>query len=67
MIGRATRDAQRKLKTIITEKGQEGAQAIVLAATELEMVVDVDANILPIYDSTRIHARRAAEWILSGD
>jgi len=39
----------------------------VLAATELEMVVDVDANSLPIYDSTRIHARRAAEWILSGD
>ena len=67
VIGRATRDAQRKLKTIITEKGQEGAQAIVLAATELEMVVDVDANILPIYGSTRIHARRAAEWILSGD
>ena len=38
-----------------------------LAATELEMVVDVDANSLPIYDSMRIHARRAAEWILSGD
>lgn len=67
VVGRATRDAERRLRTIITEKGQKGAQAIVLAATELEMVVDVDANILPIYDSTRIHARRAAEWLLSGD
>ncbi len=67
VIGRATRDAQRKLKTIITVKGQEGAQAIVLAATELEMVIDVDANVLPIYDSTRIHARRAAEWLLGED
>ena len=28
---------------------------------------DVDANVLPIYDSTRIHANRAAEWILSSD
>lgn len=64
MIGKATRDAQRTLRTIITRKEQEGAKAIVLACTELDMVVDVDANILPIFDSTRIHCRAAAEWIL---
>jgi aspartate racemase len=28
------------------------------------MVVDVDANVLPIYDCTRIHAEAAAAWIL---
>ena len=67
VFGRAKRDAERKLKSIITEKSQDGAQAIVLAATELDMVVDVAANVLPIYDSTRIHARRAAEWLVSGD
>ena len=66
MIGKATRDAERELKTIITVKEKDGAQAIVLACTELEMVVDVDANVLPIYDSTRIHAEKAAEWILGG-
>lgn len=64
MVGKATRDAERELKTIITVKEKDGAQAIVLACTELEMVVDVDANVLPIYDSTRIHAEKAAEWIL---
>jgi aspartate racemase len=67
MIGKATRDAERELKTIITVKEKDGAQAIVLACTELEMVVDVDANVLPIYDSTRIHAEKAAEWILGTD
>ena len=67
MVGRATRDAERRLKTIITEKAQEGAEAIVLACTELELVVDVDANVLPIYDSTRIHAQDAADWILGED
>ena len=30
---------------------------------ELESVVDVDANVLPIYDGTRIHAEAAADWI----
>jgi aspartate racemase len=64
MVGKATRTAERTLKTLITEIEQDGGKAIVLACTELEMVVDVDANVLPIYDSTRIHAEAAAEWIL---
>ncbi len=67
MQGRATRDAERLLKTIITNQSRAGAQAIVLACTELEMVVDIDANILPIYDSTTIHAQAAADWILGKD
>ncbi len=67
IVGKVSRDAERALKTMITVKEQEGADAIVLACTELEMVVDVDANVLPIYDSTRIHAEKAAEWILGTD
>lgn len=65
--GRATRQAERELKTIITNLEQDGAEAVVLGCTELEMVVDVDANVLPIYDCTRIHAEAAAEWILGAE
>ena len=64
MNGRVTREAQRALKTIITNRAQEGADSIVLACTELNLVVDVDANVLPVFDSTRIHCDAAAEWIL---
>jgi len=64
MVGRATRDAQRQMKTIITNRAQEGADSIVLACTELNLVVDVDANVLPVFDSTRIHCDAAADWIL---
>ena len=64
VVGKPSRDAQRALKTMITEIEQDGGKAVVLACTELELVVDVDANVLPIYDSTRIHAEKAAEWIL---
>lgn len=67
VLGKVTRDAERALKTMITVKEQDGADAIVLACTELELIVDVDANVLPIYDSTRIHAEKAAEWILGSD
>ena len=64
MVGRITRDAERQLKTIITNKAQEGADSIVLACTELNLVVDVDANVLPVFDSTRIHCEAAADWVL---
>ncbi len=64
MVGKVSRDAERALKTIITKKAQEGAGAIVLACTELDLVVDVDANVLPVFDSTRIHCQAAADWIL---
>ncbi|WP_298286362.1 amino acid racemase [Novosphingobium sp.] len=64
MQGKATRAAERTFKTMLTNMEQRGAQAAVLACTELDMVVDVDANVLPIYDCTRIHAQAAVDWIL---
>ena len=64
VFGKVTRQAERELKTIITNLEQDGAEAIVLGCTELEMVVPVTANVLPIYDCTRIHAEAAVEWIL---
>ena len=64
ILGKASRQAERELKTIITNLDQDGAEAIVLGCTELEMVVDADANILPIYDCTRIHAQAAVDWIM---
>ena len=63
-LGKVTRDAERLLKTIITCHDQDGAKSIVLACTELELVVDTDANVLPIYDASRIHCEAAVDWIL---
>ena len=65
MLGRVTRDAERALKTIITRKDQRGAGAVILACTELGLVVDTDANVLPVFDTTDSHCKAAAEWILS--
>ena len=64
ILGKASRQSERELKTIITNLEQAGAEAIVLGCTELEMVVDVDANVLPIFDCTRIHADAAVDWIV---
>ena len=64
--GRVVRDSQRKLKTLITELGKQRVQAVVLGCTELVLAVDARANVLPVYDTTALHARAAAEWMLDG-
>ena len=62
--GRIVRESQRKLKTLITELGKKRVEAVVLGCTELVLLVDPRANVLPVYDTTAIHARAAVEWIL---
>jgi aspartate racemase len=64
LLGKGSRQSERELKTILTNLEQDGAEAVVLGCTELEMVVDVDANVLPIYDCTRIHSEAAVDWIM---
>jgi len=63
--GRVVRDSQRKLKTLITELAKQRVQAVVLGCTELVLAVDVRANVLPVYDTTAIHARACVEWMLT--
>jgi aspartate racemase len=65
--GRVVRDSQRKLKTLITELGKWGVQAVVLGCTELVLAVDVRANVLPVCDTTEIHAAAAVEWMLADE
>ena len=62
--GRVIRDSQRKLKTLITELAKRKVEAVVLGCTELVLAVDVRANVIPVYDTTAIHARAAVDWML---
>ncbi|MCW2411041.1 MULTISPECIES: aspartate/glutamate racemase family protein [unclassified Sphingobium] len=62
--GIITREAERYMKTELTNIAKEDVQAVVLACTELDLIVDVNANVLPIYDSTTIHAEAGARFVL---
>lgn len=62
--GRVVRDSQRNLKTLITELAKRKTQAVLLACTELVFAVDVRANVIPVYDTTAMHARAAVDWML---
>ena len=65
MRGQVRRDSERTLKTFITNIAKQEVEAVILACTELNMVVDTKANILPIYDSSEIHADAAVDWMLA--
>jgi aspartate racemase len=62
--GQVTRNSQRRLKTCLTEMAQARQQAVILGCTELVLLVDPGATVIPVYDTTAIHAAAAAQWIL---
>ncbi len=64
MQGKVSEDSRRTIRTFITDIAKQDIQALVLACTELVMLVDPDANVLPIYDTTRIHVAAGIDWIL---
>jgi aspartate racemase len=61
--GQVTRQSQRRLKTCLTEMSQARQQAVILGCTELVLLVDPGANVLPVYDTTALHSAAAVEWI----
>lgn len=62
--GHVSRVSQRTLKTCIFNMAQQRNQAVILGCTELVMLTDPGANVLPVYDTTNLHARAAVDWIL---
>ena len=64
---RVVRDSQRKLKTLIAELARQRVHAVVLGCTEMVLAVDSRANVIPVYDTTAIHARAAVEWMLTDE
>jgi aspartate racemase len=63
--GTVLRQSERRLKTCLTEMGKARQQAVILGCTELVMLVDPGANVLPVYDTTALHAKAAVDWILN--
>ena len=63
--GIISRVSQRTLKTCLTIMGQARNQAVILGCTELVMLVDPVANVIPVYDTTALHSQAAVNWIFT--
>jgi aspartate racemase len=59
------RDGSRaEYRRIIQRLVDQGAQGVILGCTEISMLVGPSDSPVPIFDTTSIHARKAAEWAL---
>lgn len=64
-LGKTVPESRTDYRRIMAHLVEQGAEAIILGCTEISLLVDEHDSTVPLFDTTRIHARKAAEWSLS--
>jgi len=65
VAGRIEGTSRERYKEIMEQLAGDGADAIVLACTEIGMLVRPDDALVPIFDTTLLHAQAAVDFALS--
>jgi aspartate racemase len=63
-LGKIVDASRGEYRRVMDDLVRQGAQAIILGCTEITLLVQPSDAAVPLFDTTRIHARRAAEWAL---
>ncbi|SHG77398.1 aspartate/glutamate racemase family protein [Ferrimonas marina] len=59
-------DASRAAYVAIIDKLKaQGAEAVILGCTEIGLLIQSKDSVLPLYDTTELHASAAVDWMLS--
>jgi len=64
-LGKVLATSRSEFRRVIGELVARGAEAIILGCTEISLLVADDDSPVPLFDTTGIHARSAAELALS--
>ena len=64
-LGQVKEESRQAYRGVIQRLVAQGAQAIVLGCTEISLLVGERDSAVPVFDTTAIHARRAAELALA--
>ena len=63
-LGRVLDPSREAVRRVMAQLVEDGAEGIILGCTELTLLVRPEDAKAPLFDTTGIHARRAAEWAL---
>ncbi len=63
-LGKVLDSSRREYQRIINSLKERGAEGVILGCTEIGMLISKKDSELPIYDTTIIHAKRAAKLAL---
>ena len=62
--GEIREESRRQYAEIISNLKEAGAEGVILGCTEIGLLVRAEDSVLPVFDTTVIHAARAAEMAL---
>ena len=57
-------ESRQKYKDIIRRLQNEGAEAVIFGCTEIGLLLDQKECDIPVFDTTVVHAKKAAEMAL---
>lgn len=63
-LGRVVEESRAEYRRIMADLVDQGAEGIVLGCTEISLLVAQQDSTVPLFDTTTIHARKAAEWAI---
>ena len=66
-LGKILDESRNEYRRIMAALVAEGSQAIILGCTEISLLVGTSDATVPLFDTTYLHARGAAEWALAPD
>ena len=64
-LGRVLPESRSEYRRIMESLASQGAEAIILGCTEISLLVGQQDSRVPLFDTTTIHARAAAEAALA--
>lgn len=64
VIGKILPESKQAYLDIIQKLGDQGAEGVILGCTEIGLLVSQQDTLMPLYDTTLIHARAAVEMAL---
>ena len=64
-LGKVVNESRTEYRRVMADLVSQGAEAIVLGCTEISLLVGQCDSSVPLFDTTSLHARKAAEWALS--
>jgi aspartate racemase len=64
-LGRILETSRAEYRRVMAALVSRGVQAIILGCTEIALLVGAEDSTVPLFDTTAIHARKAAEGALS--
>ncbi len=65
-LGKIDDGSRAAYRQVIARLVDSGAEGIILGCTEISLLVKASDSPVPLFDTTAVHARTAAEWALAG-